>query len=29
MIFSELKKLNAKFIGKVRIVTQSIFSRNV
>ena len=29
LIFSELKKLNAKFIGKVWIVTQSIFSRNV
>ena len=28
-IFSELKKLNAKFFGKVRIITQSIFSRNV
>ena len=28
-IFSELKKLNAKFFGKVRIVTQSKFSRKV
>ena len=29
IIFSELKKLNAKFFGKVRIVIQSIFSRKV
>ena len=29
IIFSELKKLNAKFFGKVRIITQSIFSRKV
>ena len=26
IIFSELKKLNAKFIGKVRIITQSLVS---
>ena len=29
IIFSELKKINAKFFGKVRIVAQSKFSRNV
>ena len=29
IIFSELKKLNAKFFGKGRIVTQSKFSRKV
>ena len=29
IIFSELKKLNAKFFGKVRIVTQNIFSHKV